>query len=537
MTKTLFNRRSFFKAAVAAGAGVTAAGLIGCQPSNKGQQIADTGSEVEEESIDVQRNESFDVVVCGAGASGVSAAVRAAEAGAKVALLEKTASVGGSSLSVVMALVRDPEADVMEEVNEWVADSHWRVNAEAIISLLSHSGVAFRWLKDEHQWDLTEGEGLWMLPGTIKDRAEVRTALYNAMIESAGVTLFPQTTAKKLVLDDEGAVAGVVALDEEGAGVQFDCKAVAIATGGYAANREMVQEAFGFGGVCDGLPQNIGEGLEMAWEAGAKKPINFGGQMLHQTLTPCTEDLLKQMDEPAARYPFFTSYLPHFMNVTAKGRRFRNEDLVKTADAAANSSAFQGPFHYVVVSAAQLALLEQGGIAGLGATAMPPVPPRFIPEGFAIDTPWTDALAPFEAAADGDAGFRGDTLEELAAAAGFDQESFVEECARYEEFCAQGKDTQLGKSPESLVPLGEGPYYLIKAEQNNLTSWGGLATDADYRVYSESDDPILGLWAVGVEAGGNLYNDTYVGNGVGICLAVTSGYLAGDSMASFAAAN
>ncbi|BAK43564.1 FAD-dependent oxidoreductase [Eggerthella sp. YY7918] len=536
MEKTLWNRRGFLKAAALVGVGGTFAGLTACAPSSTSQPEEDSADKTDQQdTIEITRTESFDIVVCGAGASGITAAVHAAESGARVALLEKAGEVGGSSLSVVSALVRNPDDDLTEEVNEWVADSHWRVNAEAIYTLLRNSGTAFSWLQDNHGWELTQNGGMWALPGTIQTRKDVRTELYQNMITSSGVSLFTNMTAKQLILDESGAIAGVIALDSDGNGVQFDCKALTIATGGYAANREMVKEAFGFDGICDGLPQNIGEGLEMAWNIGAKKPINFGGQMLHQTLTPCTDSLLEQFDEFPARYPFFTAYLPHFMNVTEKGRRFRNEDLVNIPDAAANSSAFQGAFHYVVVSKTQLDKLAEGGMAALGVTANPPIPPRFLPANFSIETPWSDPLPVFEAAANGENGFMGNTFQELAEAAGMDPATFETECKNYEQYCASGNDSQLGKRPESLIPLEEGPYFLIKAEQNNLTSWGGLATDAQYRVYDNDDNPIPGLWAVGIEAGSNLYNDTYVGNGVGICLAVTSGFLTGGAMAEFVA--
>lgn len=42
--------------------------------------------------------------------------------------------------------------------------------------------------------------------------------------------------------------------------------------------------------------------------------------------------------------------------------------------------------------------------------------------------------------------------------------------------------------------------------------------------------PIEGLYAVGNEAGGNLYNDTYVGFGYGMANTITSGYLCGTKL-------
>ena len=81
-----------------------------------------------------------------------------------------------------------------------------------------------------------------------------------------------------------------------------------------------------------------------------------------------------------------------------------------------------------------------------------------------------------------------------------------------------------------LKKLGEGPYYAIIAEENNLCSWGGLLVNTDYQVLDDAKLPIKGLYAVGNEAGGNLYNDTYVGFGYGMANTITSGYLCGTKL-------
>lgn len=113
-----------------------------------------------------------------------------------------------------------------------------------------------------------------------------------------------------------------------------------------------------------------------------------------------------------------------------------------------------------------------------------------------------------------------------------DESIFVSQVASYEEFCASGVDTQFGKSPAYLHALGDGPYYIIIAEENNLCSWGGLLTNTDYRVLDIERFPIAGLYAAGNEAGSNLYSDTYVGFGYGMSNTITSGYLCGTKLGS-----
>ena len=318
-------------------------------------------------------------------------------------------------------------------------------------------------------------------------------------------------------------------VDNEGRSMRLNARAVVIATGGYGANAAMVKAAFGFEGVFAGLPQNIGEGLEMAWHAGACKPQNFGGQMLHQTLARATDSLLSSFDDFPAKYPMILSYVANVLNVGPTGERFRSESLVLDAVPAANSSVYQGSFHYVIVSKSMMDMLEARGLAGLGVDYSPGLPPEYKPV-YDLDTPWEGITDVFERMVEDGKGYKGDTAEDLARAAGMDAEIFAAQLASYDASCEAGVDEQYGKPAAYLKKLGEGPYYAIIAEENNLCSWGGLLVNIDYQVLDDAKLPIKGLYAVGNEAGGNLHNDTYVGFGYGMANAITSGYLCGTKL-------
>ena len=111
-----------------------------------------------------------------------------------------------------------------------------------------------------------------------------------------------------------------------------------------------------------------------------------------------------------------------------------------------------------------------------------------------------------------------------------DADIFTRQFEAYEGYCAEGVDEQLGKAADNLIAYGEGPYYIVIAEENNLGSWGGLLTNADFEALDWNRLPVKGLYAVGNEAGSCLFNDTIVGSGIALGNAVTSGYLCGTKL-------
>ena len=531
------SRRGFLKggAVVAAVAGLSVAGVAGCSAKTSKSGSASASASGSAASYKPETTKDFDVVVVGAGAAGISCAVRCAEKGLKAVLLEKTGSIGGASNSVYSAMVRTPD-QVGAEVDAWVADCHWRVDATAIGNILGHSEEAFNWLRDNYGWGFTPIKSMGVDNWRIDVAGKDRPAKYQEMIDKSGVTLEKGMTAKQLVQDKDGVVTGLIAIDENNKATQYNGKAVVIATGGYAGNAEMVGKAFGRTPLCGGLPQNIGEGLEMCWAAGGAKPQNYGMQMPHQTYTIATEKLAATMTDFESKYPMLCAYAPSFLNVSEKGKRFRNEAINYNADAAANSTLFQGDYHWTIVSADQLKLLEEKGLVGVGVDKKLTIPPNMLPklsEGtFSIETPWPNATGVFDKMVEVGGAFKGATAEELAKAAGMDAASLDKAIKDYEATCKAGVDLQCGKNPIYLIPMGSGPYYAIDSRVNNLSSVGGVAVDTSFRVLNAKGDAIPGLYAIGVECMSNLYNDTYAGVGAALCTVYTTGYLTAEGIAA-----
>lgn len=534
------------------GATVSSKALLGAIE----EAVSKAGGDVEAlKSVAVQKpNEGkveklvTDVVVIGAGASGVSAAIAAADEGANVIIIEKTGKIGGASnLSWAGKLINSSAAkedgfiiDEEKEITDWIENNHWRVDAAVIRQYVTKSGDTYDWLMEKGYPLLYMnffGEQMHMLPA-YDTREETLRKMLMDYVESKGGQVITETTGKKLMTNEAGDVVGVIAEQVDGTILEISAKSVIMATGGYAANAEMVKQYFGFEGVNGGLGQNVGEGIKMAWEVGARVPDNIGGQMLHQTLARATTQLKSQYSDFEATWPMMLTYLPTLMNVGTSGSRFRNEEATLKAVAAANTSAFNGPYHYVILSKAQLDALMSEGMAGIGAQSLPGMPPEFyssFSDKFTLDNPWVDADKVFDTMVANGHGFKGNTVEELAKNAGMDVDLFLETFKSYEEATKAGKDLEFGKSAEYLIPMGEeGPFYAIIAEINNLGSIGGITINRNFQVINESRVPIKGLYAVGVEAAGVLYNDTYVGNGIGIGYSFTSGRLGGGYAATSA---
>lgn len=96
----------------------------------------------------------------------------------------------------------------------------------------------------------------------------------------------------------------------------------------------------------------------------------------------------------------------------------------------------------------------------------------------------------------------GSDVEELATELGIDPVALRETIDRYNQDAKAGADREHGKRSEFLVPLDE-PYGAVLAEGRFRTfTLGGLATDVDGAVLSDTGDPIPGLFAAGRVAAG-----------------------------------
>ena len=451
----------------------------------------------------------FDVVVAGCGVGGLSAAVSAAEWGAKVAVLERSTfeERGGQSRYTEAYLRMKSETEVTDDFETMLAENgsgtidpelvgvaaEGRSNLGRALALAdpavietfaNAAGPTIVWLK---------GFGLRFdfLPTQFLTKSQPRLlpvggglALVEglaARAEKLGVQFFYETTATALLQDAEGRVTGLRAKRRSGAPLDLMGRVV-LATGGFEGNSEMMTRYIGprslfLRPICKGGYYNRGEGIEMGLAAGAAVCGDFGSYHAEPV------DPRSGVAEPSV------FIFPYGILVNRDGRRFTDE-APGTVDAwyeRITRRIFEqrDGQAYVVLDARHMRIPNYRlGIR----TNQPPI----------------------------EAG----SIAALARAIGVPERALVQTVEEYNRACVQGeyKPLQLdglatrglepGKSNWAL-PIDEPPFHAYPIISSNVFTFGGMKIDSKARVLDRDGEPIPGLYAAGETIG--LYYRNYPG--------------------------
>jgi tricarballylate dehydrogenase len=252
--------------------------------------------------------QAFDVVVAGCGVGGLSAAVSAAEAGAKVALLERATREerGGQSRYTEAYLRMKSHSEVTDDFETMLAENGaGSVDPELVAASAAGEGNLVRGLSIADpglievfanaagptiDWLKAMGVRFDFLPTQFLTKSQPRLlpvggglALVEALAaraEKLGVSILYETTARGLLRDDDGQVTGLQAVRRKGGALALAGRVV-LATGGFEGSAEMMTRYIGprsvyLRPVCKGGYYNRGEGIEMALAAGAAPCGDFG---------------------------------------------------------------------------------------------------------------------------------------------------------------------------------------------------------------------------------------------------------------------
>ena len=474
----------------------------------------------------------FDVVVAGCGVAGLAAAVTAAERGLKVAVLERASREerGGQSRWTEAYLRMKSLNEVSDDFEMHLSENAGPYNDPDFIGEMggarqswSHAARSLAIPDPELicefagqvpstiQWLQGLGVRFDFLPTQFLTSTQPRllpvgggAALVDALAaqaEKLGVTFFYHTTARKLLLDELGAIKGLLAQHSEEGGLRFRGKVV-LACGGFEGNPEMLAKYLGprsvyLRPVCKGAYFNKGEGIEMALAAGAGASGEFGSYHAEPV------DPRSGVAEPSV------FIFPYGILVNKSGHRFTDE-APGTIDA-----------HYESVTR-QIYNQREGLAYAILDQRVKEIPNYRL--ALRTDQPAIEA----------------DTIEALAEKLGMPASVLAETVSQYNKACvnAEGYDplnadrvaTSGLNPPKSnwARPVDQGPYMAYPIISANVFTFGGLKVNTAGQVLDTDGNVMPGLYAAGETVG--MYYSNYTG-ATSVLKGLVFGRMAGNHMA------
>jgi fumarate reductase flavoprotein subunit len=465
---------------------------------------------------DMSNTTDYDVIIVGGGGAGMSAAIEAVDAGARVALLEADDKLGGSTAlsgGVYYAAgtsvqrtagIEHDSADAMFEY--YMTLNQYRVEASLARTLSDHAGEGLEWLITmgvEFAAPALYSSGVESIPRghAASGMGAAIGAALDREVSKRTIDVALQTRVAGLIIDD-GRVRGVSLKDQD-----IHSPAVIIASGGFGANPHLLNKhypeaaAHGDWTWYIGNPHCVGDGLALGESAGADIVGHNRGLLL------TTPNFKKELEV----------YVPGWlMYVNREGRRFVNE-MVEYAVMSGTVKAQTGGSCFAIFD--HNAKCEAK-------------PSRQYADAFAagmISLNWV--AEELDAQIKTGKVISADSLGALETKCGIRPGSLSATVERYNADVQAGVDSMFHKKPTEMKPVQTPPFHAVEIRPAIvcLTSTG-LRIDASAHVLDQRDRIIKGLYAAGETTGGVL-GERYIGGGNSIANAIVFGRIAGQQAA------
>lgn len=463
--------------------------LCGCTTAPKQEQKSSSSFDKE-----------TDLLIIGGGVAGLTGAIEASDAGCEnILVVEKLAVLGGSAFvsggilggyetQVTKAL--DLHVDPKDMYNDQMQEKKFILDPDLTWLTTEKSGETIDWLIDAikvpFQKDviikpgygnfqtihLVEGEG----PGMRDPYMKAIEARPNIKIET-------ETKAVELIVENDKVVGAIV--EQGGKTIRVGAKAVILATGGYSSNHDLMAAVHTPNQVfqASAVPWSTGDGLIMATKIGA------GVQNLDQI-----QVYLREVEDMRSQMPYMFNIF-----VGMDGKRFMDEKRVaqtynqEIKDDIIELYGKQGVNYFLSIN-------DQAAMDMFNLTETAKEHP-----GMTI----------------------ANTLDELAEATGMDATGLKETVAKWNELVASGADSEYNRNNQTLMPIGEGPYYALKTTFFSSVCHGGITKNANGEVTRFGGSIIEGLYAAGEVT--TVTNS----NGYTISNAITFGRIAANNAISY----
>lgn len=411
-----------------------------------------------------------DVVVIGAGASGMSAAIEAADAGFDVILLEKMPYVGGNTARATAGIniVGSPFQEEMgiadsKElfVNDVLVSGHSLNNKIMVEKLANESSDALNWL-GEMGADLTDIGILagHAVPRTLRPSGGqpvgseiVRVLKKN--VDEKGIDLRLENKAISILTEASGEVSGVSVIDRSGRTYTIHTKNVIIATGGFGGSPEMYvyynQELKGY--KTTNSPSATGDFITLVAPLDVKL-VDMSYIQTHPTVSYEYGMLITEAIRGNGG-----------ILINNKGLRFSDE-------------------------------LENRDLLSADILSQPDQEVYLV-----FNEEIKTSLASSSDYINMDIILSADTLDSLAEQMRIDKQTFQKTIVNYNQFVAQQSDTDFGRRSLERT-LESGKYYAIQVIPGVHYCMGGILIDEKARAIDSKGQIIKGLYASGEATGG-----------------------------------
>ena len=432
-----------------------------------------------------------DVVVVGMGAAGCAAAVTAHDAGASVVVLEKTSAAesGGNTRVSGGAWFQhdDPERAAVylralagdRPIPEPVVRA-WAEGTREVSAWIESLGARVLPTGDyTAEYPELPGSdcygGYLCVEGVLGD-GRLFTALEKAVRER-GIPVHHETPAEQLLTDPAtGAVTGVRTATGTPIGAR---RGVVLATGGFEGDPELVRTHLGLHDVpVWGSTAATGDGLRMAQRVGA--------DLWHMDNMMAVDGITR----PGSRHAFFAMFLySHgYLWVDESGERFVDE----CAPSGHGQALVDG--RYVLKPGRPMHVVFDERTRRAGPIS---------PDADVLAVGWNVLVEGYRWSKDNSVEIergwihRADTVAELADLLGVPPARLTASVREYNEACAAGRDDRFGRSPATLDPVTEPPYYAYRSGPVLAWTNGGPRRDEHARVLRPTGEVIEGLYAAG----------------------------------------
>lgn len=466
----------------------------------------------------------YDVVVIGFGGAGAVSAKTAADAGAKVLVLEKAPegeeggntrfcgqffAYGNNNYEGTLAYYKNlaGEHQVPEAMLEVLADNVSRmedilaeefgVNAEDFVDWSPMPWPICSMSPEYPEFDTAGTMSLCSAHLGAADAYLWNIFRTNVCDRSENIDVWFDSPGLHLIQDPQTKTIVGVNAERDGQPVNIRAlNGVILACGGFENNPEMVQDYLGLAEYAPlGTLYNTGDGIRMAMEVGA--------DLWHMEVFEGNGDFGAAVfeTERGQRGPLLsgTSLTSGSVILVGKeGFRYLREDEYTRHGHIYQNGVWQNAQHpgssFLIFDQAELDEICENGF-------LEPSDPRLM---------------------------QADTIEALAETAGITAENLADTLASYNEYARNGYDPEFKRTPESMSEI-KAPFYAIRMIPDVLNTQGGPRRNENAEVLDTNGVPIPHLYSAGELGGMTAYH--YQG-GTNIAECITFGRIAGKNAAA-----